>query len=368
MLLDMTNDEAKELYEYCQVLLGGEDIEVDVTEKEIRVLGRRALKDYLYEINRWQVRNQFSNIMGSSTSVDFTSRFVFENTQLAQRISDWFASQARVGGKIPWKKDYITLQANKQVYNLAVDSGEPYTPGTRRIHKIMWFASPEIFGTSITPDLIDNSLFAFGSAGLAYGGNSLGYLGNIFDVVLLAQSLEMRNKIIRSEFFYNISGDIVELTPMPGGQSLNFASGSRVYYYYFDEADYINLPTQDQTDANELIANPSQVMINNVPYSKLNSIAKSFIDNYTVALAKYVQAAKWRKVRSIASPGSDYTVEFDYASLLDEAKEERQALKDSLATELTEKYDFVQLFQDKATIAEAAARTNKFSPRKFFIG
>ena len=42
----------------------------------------------------------------------------------------------------------------------------------------------------------------------------------------------MRNKIMRSEFFYNISGDMLEITPMPGGHSLAVEPGAKVFYYY----------------------------------------------------------------------------------------------------------------------------------------
>lgn len=371
MLLDITPEELKELHEFISVLLGAESIDVDLSEKEVKILGRRALKDYLFEIQQWQTRNQFSNIVGSNSATDFTNKFISDNTMIAQRISDWFASMQRVGGKIPWKKDYFTLENKRQIYDLSVDSSTPYVSGDRRIHRIMWYGPPEMFasGATVTGDLTNTNLFSFGQSGLSVGGAPMMMLGNLMDVVLLAQALESRNKVLRSEFFYNISGDIVELTPMPGRpEAINFGEGAKVYYYYLDESDPSFLGLANQDANRKLIANPIQIKITNQPYSELNDMSKSWVDNYTLALAKYVIAAKWRKIRTIASPNSEYQVEFDYASLIDESKAMQEDLKLKLNDQLLVYLDTVKMIEDKLTIAEASKKINNMSPRKFFFG
>lgn len=392
-ILDISDQQLLEMYEFIQVALGGEDIDVDITKKEVRILARKALRDYYYEIQVWQTRNQFSNIVGSPTSIngitqDFTNRFIYDNGMIAQRISDWFAAMARVGGKVTWKKDYIQLVPGKQVYDLAAESSIPYQPGTRRIHKVMWYARPEIFGNTNSAasgvqsaDFIDNSLFTFGMNGLAYNGNSMGFLGNLFDVVLLGQALESRNKVLRSEFFYNISGDMLEVTPMPGGHSLAVEQGAKVFYYYFDEGDpdFYGPSTASNTQSEsgglvinngveDLICNPTQVKIDTVPYSQLNAMAQNWVENYTLALAKHALGSKWRRIKTIASPNSDYQVELDYASLLDEYKAMVEELKTKLNENLLVFLDSHTMMENKASQVENAAKINKNSPRKWFLG
>jgi hypothetical protein len=293
-----------------------------------------------------------------------------DNGMIAQRISDWFAAMQRVGGKIPWKKDYFTLENGRQVYDLSAESSAPYLPGTRRIHRIMWYAPPEIFGSAtVVGDLTNSSLFSFGQSGLSFGNSPLMYLGNLMDVVLMSQALEMRSKVLRSEFFYNISGDMVELTPMPGRPSaMAFGEGAKVFYYYIDESDPSFLGLTNQDDTNVLIANPTQVKITNIPYGQLNDMSKSWVDNYSLALAKYVQAAKWRRVRTIASPNSEYQVEFDYASLIEESKAMQDDLKLKLNDQLLMYLDTQKMMEDKLSIMKNASDINKLSPRKFFIG
>jgi len=366
MLVDATNEEIKEIYEYVVVLLGGEEVDVNIEEKEIKILLRRALTKFLRYIDNWQIRNDFGNILGQPANIDFTRKFITENFGLAQKVSDWFASMARVGGKTKWKQDFFTITEMRQVYDLSVDSNIPYRPGTRRIHKIMWVAKPEIMGMpGLEPGQIDGGLTTFSLNGLMYGNSMMSYLGNIFDVVLLGQSIEMRNKVLKSEFFYNISGDMVELTPMPGRPFSLAPAGTRIYYYYFDEIDFLGLEGQDADHV--LISNPTQVQTQVVPYSSLNTVSKDWLLDYTVALAKYMFGSKLRAVKKIASPDSDYQVEFDYQSLLDESKEEIEKLYEELDA-LLKAIDYESIMESKKNIAENGAKINSLSPRLIFVG
>jgi len=366
MKVDASTEEIQEIYEFIQTLLGASDVDVNITEAEIKILLRRALMKYCRYIDDWQIRNDFGNVVGQPANIDFTRKFITENFGLAQKVSDWWSSMARVGGKTKWHLDYFTVRENQQIYDLSIESNEPYRAGDRRIHRIMWVAKPEIVGTSgLEPGYIDGGLVTFSLNGLMYGNSMMSYLGNVFDIMLLGQSLEMRNKVLRSEFFYNISGDMVELTPMPGKPFSLAPAGTRVYYYYFNEIDALGLEGQDEDHV--LISNPTQIQTSVIPYSELNSFSKDWLTDHTLALAKYMFGSKLRAIRKIASPDSDYQVEFDYASLLEESKSEIEALYDQLKTFL-EQLDTPKLLESKAIVAKAAAEINAFSPRKIVIG
>ena len=74
------------------------------------------------------------------------------------------------------------------------------------------------------------------------------------------------------------------------------------------------------------LSSPTQVILNEVPWTKLNSAAQNWIENYTLALAKYTVGSKKREVRKIAAPNSEYEIEFDYQSLLTESSDEKLKL------------------------------------------
>jgi hypothetical protein len=365
MKVNATEEEIKEIYEFTNVLLGAEDVDVNIKEKEVKILLRKALTKYIRFIDNWQIRNDFGNLIGQSADIDFTRKFVTENFQLAQKVSDWFASMARVGGKTRWKRDYFIVSGKQQIYDLSLVSSVPYRPGERRIHRIMWVAKPEIIGTSgMEPGFLDGGLVTFSLNGLMYGNSMMSYLGNTFDVMLLGQSLELRNKILRSEFFYNISGDIVELTPAPGDYHSAMPQGTKVFYYYFNEIDSLGLEGQDEDHI--LISNPTQIQTSIVPWADLNSTSKDWLVDFTVALCKYMFGSKLRSIKKIASPGSDYQVEFDYQSLIEESKTEQEALILELEKLLLE-LDYPKMMENKAKVAQEAARINNYSPRKIFL-
>lgn len=371
MRVNISDIELTELYEYILTQLGAGDVNVKIDKEEIKVLCKKAFKDYIEFIQNWQIQNQFSNIMGFSSDINFTNKFISDNGMLAQRMSDWFASMARVGGNTKWKKDYITLVDGRQVYDLSKESSIPYKPGDRRIHKVMWYGSPEIVGNQTDGNSIDGGLVSFGYSGLMFGQNLMSYLGNAFDVVLLAQSLETRNKILRSEFFYNLSGDMIEITPVPGSGFTGMPRGAKVFYYYFDQVDFLGLEGQQgpdgETNPNELISNPTQVKIDIIDYTALNHPAKNWIENWTFALSKYLFGSKLRMVKKIASSDSEYQVEFDYQSLINEYEKDKEELFTKLKDYLAELNED-KLMEKKASISDNAAKVNNRSPRLIYVG
>src|SRR6185369_778619 len=119
MLLDITEKELVETYEEIQTILGGETIGVDITKKEVLIVMRRALREFNKETSIWQLKNQFGNMYGLPAGMVMTNQIATFNMNLIQQITDWFSSMARVGGKIPWKKDYIVLEPGRQIYDLS---------------------------------------------------------------------------------------------------------------------------------------------------------------------------------------------------------------------------------------------------------
>ena len=396
MYLDITEDELNRLYEEILTILGAFTIDVDVSKEEVLIILRKALEEFEMETSLWQLRNQFGNLYGLPAGVLMTNQLATFNMNLATQVTDWFASMQRVGGKIPWKKDYITLEPGRQIYNLATESSKPYVPGSRRIHRVMWVAAPEMFegyhfngrtDNISGDDILYSSAWNFTNAGLNYGSNPLTYLGYAFDTVLMLQSIETRRKILFSEFFHNLSGDILEITPMPGSRNLSIREGTRVFYYYWAEAEvaaarkqiddtldstvsstYVLNPDGVPPGEQPMIANPLDMKIEYVPWSMLSPWAKTWIWKWALARCKYIQGAKWRKIRRGFNTGEmEAEIEFDYDSLLTEASNEMDTLMQGLRDNLTQ-LDLAKLYLDKASIVGAVREINKGAGRLWFTG
>jgi len=390
MLLDIKEDELQEIYEEILTLLGAFDVSVDLTKKEVLIVLRRALKEFNKETSIWQLKNQFSNVYGMPAGEVLNQQLATFNMNIVTQVTDWFASMSKTGGKIPWKKDYIELEPGRQIYDLSKESSKPYESGSRRINRVMWHWKPMSFGQSkfdgsaanvSGDDVLNSSVWNFTNAGLNYGGKPLSFLGYAFDSIMLMQSMEMRRRVLFSEFYHNLSGDILELLPMPGSKALAIDPGTRVFYYYFDTRDVLansritvdneddySLESELVNGADQvLISSPAYLKISSVPWSMLSDWAKNWCWEYTLARSKYIQASKWRKIKKNFSSGEmDYEIEFDYDSLLNESKDEISKLKEDLREDL-EKLNLAQLYQDKQSMIESSEKANRMTPRTWFI-
>jgi len=395
MYLDITENELQQIYEEILTMLGAFSVDVDIEKREVLIILRRALLEFEKETALWQLKNQFGNVYGLPAGILMSNQIATFNMNLVQQITDWVASMQRIGGKIPWKKDYITLEPGRQIYDLSLESSKPYPSGTRRIHRVLWTATPEMFDGYHFNGRIDNlqgddilysSAWNFTNAGLNYGSNPLTFLGYGFDTIMMLQSIETRRKILFSEFFHNLSGDILELLPMPGSRSLSIREGTRVFYYYWDETevqaankvinDTVTSSVNSELEIIEgggltgmapkeqiLISNPLQMKIDVVPWSMLSTWAKQFVFDLTLARCKYIQGSKLRAIkRNFAAGEMEFDIEFDYQSFLDEAQNEIAAVREQLKTTL-ESLNLANLYQDKSTMIDAAKNANRMQPR-----
>lgn len=406
LFLDLTEDETQDLHEQIMTFLGAWTVDVALTKVEMIIALRYALGQFEKEAGIWQLNNQFINIYGQPAGLALTNQIATVNFNMMRQVTDWFASMQRVGGKIPWHKDYITLEPGRQIYFMDKESSKPYPTGTRRIHRVMWCAKPELFGSHFTggndqlngDDVLYNNAWNFTTSGLNYGSNRLGFLGYTFDTILMLQAIETRNKVLFSEFFHNLSGDVLEITPMPGKSLSNIQAGTRVFYYYWNEAEvlsgqsFTNNPSGSQTVVSSiesldplnpnnnagltglppgqavLIANPLQMNIQAVPWSYLSAWAQAVVKNIGFARCKYIQAAKWRTIQKTFATGEmEYEITFDYQSLLTEATEEERNAIDNLRQDFTN-LNVATLMQQQQQVVESAVTMNRGSGRLWFIG
>jgi hypothetical protein len=401
--LDITEEELQIVYEEIMVFLGAVDIEVDLEKSELLIALRDAILRFNKEVSIWQLQNQFINTYGMPAGLVMTNQLATVNYALVRQITDWFASMQRVGGKIPWHKDYITLEPGRQIYFLDKESSKPYPAGTRRINRVMWVAKPESMSAAhfnshhdniAGDDVLYSNSWNFSNSGLNYGSNRLGFLGYTFDTILMKQAIENRNKILYSEFFHNLSGDVLEITPMPGASVANITRGTRVFYYYFDEAELYSGQPSANNPANQtvyqstedynpgspnnvyglppgqsnLIANPADMKIEAIPWSYLSPWAKCFVKEVAFARCKYIQAAKWRKIKQTYSTGEmEYQIDLDYTSLLQEAQAEEQRAVDMLRQDL-ERLNISTLMNQQKEMTDAAVQVSKREGRLWFIG
>ena len=180
----------------------------------------------------------------------------------------------------------------------------------------------------------------------------------------------MNNTVTLSNYTFNIVNNIISVFPIPGTGDfdLGIDDGGGLGYGHYLVFDFIKV--QDRIDAafadgTNKISNTSNVPYLNPTYSKINSIGRSWIFEYTLAKAKEVLGLVRNKYSSIPIPGAEVTLNGD--DLVSASAIEKEAL----ITRLREYFDQTSrqaLLERRA--AESVARVAEINqvPMTIFIG
>jgi hypothetical protein len=183
------------------------------------------------------------------------------------------------------------------------------------------------------------------------------------------QAIEMQNTVTLSNYSFNIVNNIISVFPVPGtGFSGEFSGEDDLYYGQYLVFRFIKL--QDRLDAafadgTNKISNTSNVPYVNPNYNRINSVGRSWIFEYTLALSKEMLGYTRNKYSQIPIPGAEVTLNGD--TLVAAATTE----KENLLTRLREYFDSTSrqaLLERRA--AESVARVQEINqvPMTIFIG
>jgi hypothetical protein len=115
----------------------------------------------------------------------------------------------------------------------------------------------------------------------------------------------------------------------------------------------------------DMITNVSNVPYENPTYRQINSIGRSWVFEYALALAKEMLGYVRGKYSSLPIPGSEVTL--NQGDLISAATNEKQALIERLRTYL-DSMSRKSLLEKKAAESEAQRQTINNIPMNIFIG
>jgi hypothetical protein len=184
------------------------------------------------------------------------------------------------------------------------------------------------------------------------------------------QAIEMQNTVTLSNYTFNIINNIITVFPVPGtgmgdgdfdgADGLGY--GEILVFDFIKVEDRLNSAV---TNGIGKISNASNVPYTNPNYNDINSVGRSWIFEYTLALSKEMLGYTRNKYSSIPIPGAEVTLNGD--TLVTAATTE----KENLITRLREYFDSTsrQALLERRS-AESTARQNELnqSPMTIFIG
>ena len=374
------NDQIKEeLFTMIKHRLGAPIRKTELDWDQMCSLLETSIEDYAQRVQDWLIENQWSSLLGNDVNnTDIAFALTTRSLDFESRFAYAYSKQVGLQTRGPWemKKDYVTVVANQQVYQV---------PAGREINEIMW----------ITPNSTDHALYSFagfGDYGFGGGfgqvpfagwgqGGGLGdggfYVAPAFDVLLRASDFSLKSKLLRSELTYKVTAGpngtrLLHLMPIPGSR-LSFAggglvgsqiglAGTKVWYYYYDSGD-----DRDQCliDNPDIIKLPNEVPLSKLRYSDLNEPTRVWIRRYLTSLFKEALGRVRGKFSgALKVPEAELTM--DYDSLLSEGKEEQLKLLEQLDLRLERLSNLKQL-ENKGIEAESLNKSLSYRPLGLFV-
>jgi hypothetical protein len=371
MALEITDSEKKKLFNEVKIQLGAPIRKVELDDEMLCTLTEISIEDYSSFINEWLIESQWSSLYGVNVSnTDLTRAFTERGQGYEESFTYAYSKIVGLQAGGPWemKKDYITVVEGQQAYSI---------PAGREINEVLW----------LTPSTIDFALYAnygggdFGGFGGGFGqipmggGSGMGYGGGFYlapaaDILTRDADYDLKQRIISSDLVYRISAGpngtkILHLLPPPGSRvnfgngGNNTVAGSKIWYHYY-ETTSDEERTRCLNENKDIIKLPSDVPIDVVSYSELNSPAKQWVREYLTAKSMEVLGRVRGKFGG-ALGVTDSEVTMDYESLLSEATSIKEKLFERLTTRL-ERLQPDKMLEKKASEAESLNKMLNFRP------
>jgi len=349
--------DADKVATFCAQRLGYPLMDVELQSGSFYACFEEAVTTYGNEVFQYKIRENYLSMEGDSTSTSYNSKLIEGGLGRTIQITEYYGTEAGVGGNVTKYKGTLNVTASIQDYDLDAWATDQGIEGGIEIRKIFYESPPAILryfdpyagtGTGIQ-SLMD--AFDFGS--YSPGVNFL-LMPASYDM-LKVQAIEFNDQIRRSAYSFEVVNNQLKLFPIPT------RTGTMTFEYYKTtekNAAVIN-------SGSNLITNVGEVPYENVEYTTINSVGRQWIYRYSLALTKELLGYIRGKYQNIPVPGTNTAL--NQADLLTDARSEKTALLTELREMLDQTSRKAQL-ERKADESDNLKRITSQIPYTIYIG
>ena len=366
--------------------LGGDVLDVELTQKNIFAAYEEAVLEYSYIVNIHQGKNTLGQALGATTgSFDHDGQHTSDsalsgsNIELrfpkftigyVKQVGDAVATEVGIGGTEHVYSASIDINARQQDYDLqtiisssaAVAGAENYSGkvGDKRVTiRKVFYKTPHamwrFFGYYGGINAIGNR-----STSGMYADDSTFEVIPTWHNKLQAMAYEDTIYTRNSHYSYEIKNNILRLFPVP--QEITPDS-------LFVEFTVSTDPWEDSDSARQSgtqgVNNLNTLPFANLPFNSINSIGKQWIRRFALALCKEMLGQIRGKFAVIPIPGESVTL--NHSELLSQAKEEQNSLREELKTVLDE-LTYSKLVATDAEIMDNTSKILQNIPYGVYVG
>lgn len=363
---------------YVYKKLGGDVLDIELTEGNVYAAYEEAVLEYSYLINVHQASNVLSYALGDSTG-SFDSKGNIEAGALSSSLSgshvalkypkfeyglsrqmaNGAGSEVGLNASVQYSASFA-VTASVQDYDLQqiISTSEEYSGsiGNKRILiKKVYYKTPQamwrFFGYYGGLNVVGN-LHNYGQ----FSDDSTFQLIPAWHNKAQAMAFEDAIYTRMSHFSYELRNNNIRLYPLP------YTGGPTRMWVEF------SIPTDAWSSDNEGvdgINNMNTLPIGNLPFKNINAIGKQWIRRFALSLCKEILGQVRSKFGNVPIPGESVTL--NGAALLSEAKAEQNALRDELKATLAE-MTYAKLSEKDAGMSENTEKVLDKVPNYIFVG
>jgi hypothetical protein len=346
---------------FCANRMGYPLVDIELQSGSFYTAFEEAITIYGNELYAYKIRDNILSFEGLPSGSNQNNTIVTPNFDIIFRLTQQYASEAGVGGNVPWYTGIIPLTASVQDYDLNNWAAEQGITGSLGIEitRVFYQESPAItryydpyVGTGFgTMNLFDSFGFGGDSPAVNFLMMPLNY-----DLAVI-QQIEMNDMIRMSNYSFEIHNNKVRLFPIP-----QTGSGHLVFEYMKRneriESGSIVVPDGTTT-------NVSNVPFANPNYNEINPIGRQWIFEMTLAICKEMLGYVRGKYSTIPIPNADVTL--NQSDLIAAGTAEKVALLERLRAYFDETSRLGSLDR-RAKEAEAVMIETSMVPYTIYIG
>jgi len=354
--------EADALVTFVKRKLGDDILSVELTKKQIWACFEESFLEYASIVNQYQAQSHLMNLLGlptgsfmsGSTNVGpngIEQKFPLENLEFMLRRAEPYAMEAGIGGSYNTVSGSIQLQTNVQDYDLYTDlvdtdgvalyDNAANTPQTKMKIMEVYHFSPQaayrFFDTTSAINYLNNE-FSFES----FTPETVFYVLPVFEDILRAGQMDISNRVRRSNYSYRTSGTKIRIFPMPTA-----VSPQKLWIRIAYSPDPLAPSYTDEQIYG--VSNLSNVPFGNFQFNRVNSMARQWIRQYTLAGSKELLGLIRSKFSSVPIPGAD--LQLNGSDLVGNGREEKEKLRTELK-EMLETLTYSKMIEEEAATVE----------------
>jgi len=351
--------DADKFAKFASQRLGYPLTEIELQDINFYTALEDAITTYGNELYAYQIADNLLSFQGNPTTIGpANGELIQENLSNVILLSNQYGTEAGVGGTVTYHTGSLDLIPGIQNYDMNAWAISQSIQGRIEIRRIFYESPPAITryfdpyaGTGVgMMQMLDS--FGWGSYSPAI---NFMLMPINYDLQKI-QAIEFNDQIRKSQYTFELVNNQLRIFPIP--QNLRYM---RFEYIILDEK---NNPYVDRK-GKPLITNTSNVPYENPIYSNINSIGRSWIFEYALAITKEILGYVRGKYQSIPIPGSD--IQLNQGDLISAATSEKEALIERLRTYL-DSTSRKALLEKKAAEAESQQKTINYVPMTIFIG